>query len=195
MSILFWTYLGLIVYTYLVYPFLVILVSRFFPDKDPEDSDELPRVTMVISAYNEEEVLEEKIANCRGLTYPDDKIRCLIGSDGSSDQTNQILERIDFPQFQDRIYSEREGKSAVLNKLVREVKDEMRRNFSMGKHKLYEFALERDVAKLYLISRLQDPSLAKFMVPISPAELIEMVRTEPEVVILHHGNNALPVLP
>lgn len=125
MSILFWTYLGLIVYTYLVYPFLVILVSRFFPDKDPEDSDELPRVTMVISAYNEEEVLEEKIANCRGLTYPDDKIRFLIGSDGSSDQTNQILERIDFPQFQVRIYSEREGKSAVLNKLVREVKDEI----------------------------------------------------------------------
>ena len=78
---------------------------------------------------------------------------------------------------------------------LREVKDEMRRNFSMGKHKLYEFALERDVAKLYLISRLREPSLAKFIVPISPAELIEMVRAEPEVAVLHHGTNALPVLP
>ena len=125
MVYIFWTCLGLIAYTYLIYPFLVILVSRFLPEPPPDFRDEYLHVTMVIAAYNEEAVLLEKIANCQALEYPADRIRFLFGSDGSSDGTEQILGGIDHPQFEVRLFPEREGKSAVLNKLVQEVEDEI----------------------------------------------------------------------
>jgi len=124
-KILFFICLGLIAYTYLIYPFLVILVSRFVPKRNPDFWDEYPCVTMVIAAYNEEAVLAEKIANCLSLTYPADRIRFLFGSDGSSDRTNQILGAIGHPQIQVRLFPERAGKSAVLNRLVEEVEDEI----------------------------------------------------------------------
>lgn len=125
MDFLFWICLGLIAYTYFIYPFLVILIARFIPGKNAVNGIKFPPVTMVIPAYNEEGVLLEKIANCQTLIYPDDKIKFLFGSDGSTDQTNQILGAIDHPQFQVRLFSERNGKSTVLNKLVQEIEDEI----------------------------------------------------------------------
>lgn len=119
----FWISLGLIVYTYFVYPILVIQISRFFPKRTSDARAEYPYVTMVVPAYNEAEVLAEKIVNCQALAYPADRIQFLFGSDGSSDSTNQILEAIAHPQFQVRIFPDREGKSAVLNKLVAEAGD------------------------------------------------------------------------
>jgi biofilm PGA synthesis N-glycosyltransferase PgaC len=80
---------------------------------------------MVISAYNEEAVLEEKIKNCLEIDYSQDKIKFLFGSDGSTDRTNQILSTVNHPQIQFRIFPEREGKSSVLNKLITEISDEI----------------------------------------------------------------------
>jgi len=89
--------------------------------------------------------------------------------------------------------SEFEHWTAEVSDLA-EVKREMKRNFRMGRHKLYWFALEREVAELYLVSELRDPHLAKFITPLSLRELVALVEAEPEVAILHHGNNTVPRL-
>ena len=121
MQILFWTCLGLILYTYLIYPFLVNLLAALFQRKIPVVGIDFPPVSMVIPAYNEEEVLEEKINNCLSIDYPEERIKFLFGSDGSSDGTNQILQSLDHPRIRPFLFSDREGKSSVLNKLIPEV--------------------------------------------------------------------------
>ena len=125
MKALFWLCLGLIAYTYLIYPGLNFLLARVFPRPIKEKSDITPPVVMLIPAYNEEEVLEEKIKNCLALDYPRDQIRFLFGSDGSTDGTNQILIKQDHPQIQHEIFPIRQGKSTVLNKLVKMVNEEI----------------------------------------------------------------------
>ena len=79
--------------------------------------DELPKVSVVFSAYNEEAVLEAKIDNCLALDWPRGRIEVLVGSDGSSDLTAEILEarKEDVRGF---VFAENRGKAAVLNDLV-----------------------------------------------------------------------------
>jgi hypothetical protein len=121
MKFIFWLCLSLIAYTYLIYPGLIFILARLFPKQPVLAQNDYPSLTMVISAYNEEQVLERKIKNCLAIDYPRDKISFVFGSDGSTDSTNQILETIDNPQIRSRIFSEREGKSSVLNKLIPEI--------------------------------------------------------------------------
>lgn len=82
----------------------------------PPDA-ELPKVSVVFSAYNEEAVLEEKIANCLALDWPRDRIEVLVGSDGSSDRTAEIL-RAHGDEVRGFVFAENRGKAAVLNDLV-----------------------------------------------------------------------------
>jgi len=125
MAFFFWTCLGLIIYTYLIYPFLIITLARLFPRKSDFNENEFPQVVMVISAYNEEAVLEEKIKNCLAIDYPQERIQFIFGSDGSTDGTNQILSNVDHSNIQVKLFPEREGKSSVLNKLVQGIGEEI----------------------------------------------------------------------
>jgi len=125
MKILFWLSLLLIAYTYLIYPGLIFLLARLFPRPTKEKSDFTPPVVMLVAAYNEEDVLAEKIENCLALNYPREKIQFLFGSDGSDDATNQILSSQTDPQIQSELFPTREGKSSVLNKLVSMVNEEI----------------------------------------------------------------------
>lgn len=124
---IFWCCLGATAYTYLVYPLLLGGAAwlcrrpserRSQAGGEPAANDCCPTVTMVISAYNEQEVLPEKIANCLALEYPPDKLRFLIGSDGSTDATGQILAAIDDPRFVTVCQRQRAGKVRMLNRLL-----------------------------------------------------------------------------
>ena len=53
--------------------------------------DALPPLTLFIAAYNEEDVVDEKMRNCLELDYPADKLRILWVTDGSNDHTNERL--------------------------------------------------------------------------------------------------------
>jgi cellulose synthase/poly-beta-1,6-N-acetylglucosamine synthase-like glycosyltransferase len=117
--------LGLIAYTYLIYPALVIAWEKLTADLGEPEVKTYPSVSMVISAWNEEEVLEEKIQNCLALEYPAQKVEFLIGSDASTDRTNEILKSLADERFRIRIFSQRRGKSAVLNRLVPQAEGEL----------------------------------------------------------------------
>ena len=98
LKILFWVCLLIVVYTYIGYGillYIIIRVKRLFcgkPQKTvlPAD-DELPTMTLMICAYNEEDVVAEKMENTLALDYPKDKFRIMWVTDGSNDRTNELL--------------------------------------------------------------------------------------------------------
>ena len=118
LKILFWITLSLILYTYFIYPLLLMLLSSLLPKGRTHQKGPLGLVSLVVSAYNEEEIIERKIMNCLELDYPKEKLEILIGSDGSTDKTDEIIKR--YSQEGVRLYrfNQRQGKVNVLNKLI-----------------------------------------------------------------------------
>ena len=119
LEIIFWAAIGLIVYAHLGYPVLLWALSRAFGEGAPptEDAGELPRVTLVIPAYDEEEVIERKVANARELDYPAGLLEIVVASDGSSDRTAELAREAGA----DRVLElPRGGKVAALNLAVKE---------------------------------------------------------------------------
>ncbi len=95
MIIIFWISIFLVVYTFVGYGFLLFLlvkIKRFFSQPYVFKTDEpLPTVTILVAAYNEEDIIEEKIANTLSLNYPKDKIQVIFITDGSSDATSDRI--------------------------------------------------------------------------------------------------------
>ncbi len=117
-EILFWFSFALVLYIYAGYYALIWLISRFYPEPLYEEVIDYPPVSVVFSAYNEEKVLKKRVKNCLALDYPEDKLEILIGSDGSTDKTNSILESIHDSRVTIFLFHERHGKNWVLNQLV-----------------------------------------------------------------------------
>ena len=127
LKVLFWICLFIVFYTYLGYGILLWLIIRIkrlvkgrpTPTPMPTD-DELPTMTLMICAYNEQDVVAEKMQNTRALDYPKDKFRVMWVTDGSNDRTNELLAA--YPEV-DIVYSpERRGKTAALKHGLREIK-------------------------------------------------------------------------
>jgi cellulose synthase/poly-beta-1,6-N-acetylglucosamine synthase-like glycosyltransferase len=89
LALAFWICAGLIVYTHLGYPLVLrALVSlRRRPTLRPGAWDERPRVSLIVAAYDEEEVIAAKIANALALNYPRERLELIVASDGSADAT------------------------------------------------------------------------------------------------------------
>lgn len=127
LKILFWTTLFIVFYTYIGYGillYIIIRLKRLFrgePVKSPMPADDaLPTMTLMICAYNEEDVVAEKMENTLALDYPKDKFRIMWVTDGSNDHTNELLAA--YPEV-DIVYSpERRGKTAALKHGLRELK-------------------------------------------------------------------------
>jgi len=119
MEILFWLCLLIVFYTYLGYGLLlyaVILVKRLVSGKPqtpqlPDDS-QLPLMTLMICAYNEEEVIKEKMENIRQIDYPADKLCVMWVTDGSNDRSNELLSQ--YPEVKLVFSPERKGKAAAM---------------------------------------------------------------------------------
>ena len=116
---IFWLSLGTILYTYVIYPLeLILLVKAKRSNRRSVESADLPSVTVVVSVFNEEKVLEDRIRNLGMIDYPEEKITFLFGSDGSNDRTNEILQRCKSRNFCAKVFEERRGKNEVLNELI-----------------------------------------------------------------------------
>src|SRR5436305_4186476 len=85
---IFWASAALIVYTHLGYPLLLrLLVALRRPRKPAVEAGDLPRVSLIVAAYDEEEVIEAKVANALALDYPRELLELIVASDGSYDAT------------------------------------------------------------------------------------------------------------
>ena len=117
----FWVALLAILYAYVGYPaflWLVSRVGRFDESSCAGESGHLPSVTLIISAYNEEKVIREKIENTLSLDYPRELLEIVIISDGSSDRTCEIVLEFANKSIVLRHYEGRIGKTACLNRAL-----------------------------------------------------------------------------
>lgn len=119
-KLLFWICLFLVFYTYIGYGillYILLLLKRAFGKKHAvqvlrDDESLLPNVTLMICAFNEEEVVHEKMQNIRQIDYPRDKFCIMWVTDGSTDNTNELLKGYDDVTL---VYSpERRGKAAAM---------------------------------------------------------------------------------
>ena len=92
LTILFWILIGTAVYAYAVYPLLIAAIARLkHLEPQPSLPEPLPHVTLFVTAFNEEQFVEDKIANSHALNYPADRLHLVWVTDGSNDKTNQLL--------------------------------------------------------------------------------------------------------
>ncbi len=131
-KILFWASITAIIYTYLGYPVVLFLLSsisqvirdlRFILTRADRrrtlgKADGWPAVTLIIAAYNEEDIIDAKIKNSLELDYPRDKLEIIVASDGSTDATNDIAASHSEHGVKLVNYTDRRGKASVVNRTV-----------------------------------------------------------------------------
>jgi biofilm PGA synthesis N-glycosyltransferase PgaC len=123
---LFWASLGVVAYSYLGYPLLLFLLDKFRRrDRHTIDDTCMPPVCLVVSAFNEEKVIQKKIENSLALDYPSGSLTVLVASDGSNDATVSIAQQYAASGVTVLHRAARSGKSAVLNDVIRGIGDEI----------------------------------------------------------------------
>lgn len=128
LQLIFFIILGVILNAFLIYPLImniIALCKKRSAKAAPQN--QLPNITILFAAYNEEKVIEERIENIASLNYDFDKIQVIAGSDLSNDDTNKILERLEnkYTWLQLFISSKRMGKAGILNSIVPKSKGEI----------------------------------------------------------------------
>ena len=135
----FWACLLLIGQTYFFYPvvlFILYSLSQIRRDfrylagrRNRRTSrlppSQLPTVTVIIPAFDEQACLPRKIVNLRQIKYPPEKLEIIIVSDGSTDRTNEILGSVVEPGMRAILLPNRKGKANALNVAVSQAQHEI----------------------------------------------------------------------
>lgn len=129
-QLVFWIAALLILHTYFLYPLILVVwdsgaqllknvryMTRGLERRRGLEPRELPTVSLVTAAYNEASCIGEKITNSLALDYPADRFELLIGSDGSTDGTHEIVRECRDPRVRLSVAA-RAGKTTVLNRCV-----------------------------------------------------------------------------
>ena len=119
----------LLFHSYVLYPLILNLLARskkqnflIYPSED-----ELPIISILLAAYNEEKVIQKKIETTFNTQYPGHKIELLIGSDKSTDNTNSIIEQYALKDIRIKFttFSSRQGKGNILNNISKQAKGQI----------------------------------------------------------------------
>jgi len=124
---IFWLTVFLLIHAYLIYPSTLRIFGWFKRKPILNNSNYHPSISILISAYNEEKVIAERVENIKNLTYDINRVELIIGSDCSSDKTNEILKIIshEYSWIKTKFFNTRRGKAAVLNDLVQLTQNEI----------------------------------------------------------------------
>ncbi len=117
-------------HSYVVFPALVrIIASRKKPNGVvfSETDVNLPDVSVIISVFNEEAIIRQKIESVFNTTFPRENLQVIIGSDASTDGTNTILKELSAKYFNLKLhlFTDRGGKPNVINQLVQKASTEL----------------------------------------------------------------------
>lgn len=161
---LFWAAAGLIVFTHLGYPLVLALLVRLrratrrggeqappgpLPDGGTAAED-LPEVSLIIAAFDEEAVIAQKVRNALALDYPSQRLAVVVASDGSTDRTAELARGAGADLV---LELPRGGKIAAQNAAVERTRGEILA-FSDANSLWEPEALRR------LVSRFSDPRVA-----------------------------------
>lgn len=136
-EIVFWCAALLLLHTYFFYPVILMALDalhqavgnlRYIKNGDerrkPRATDVAPPVSLVVAAYNEEDCIAQKLKNSLALDYPRDRFEVLIGSDGSTDRTNELISACTDGRVR-LSAAPRAGKTTVLNRCVPSAKGDI----------------------------------------------------------------------
>jgi cellulose synthase/poly-beta-1,6-N-acetylglucosamine synthase-like glycosyltransferase len=119
-DILFLTLIAIIAYSYIGYGIVLYMMIKikglFTKQNHLYETSNLPEVTLLIAAYNEEEVIESKLINSTCLQYPSSKLKIVCITDGSTDSTNTII--TNYGNAKLLFEPERNGKTAAINRAM-----------------------------------------------------------------------------
>ncbi len=119
-KILIWLSIIFVFYSYIGYALLVwaYLAVRKKIRKEIENPNSYfePSVSLIVAAYNEEDVIKKKIENCLALNYPENKLKLVFVADGSTDNTAAIIKQ--YPRIELLCKKERLGKVAAINRAM-----------------------------------------------------------------------------
>jgi poly-beta-1,6-N-acetyl-D-glucosamine synthase len=114
----FWTSVAALAYTYAGYPAWLWLRSRFRA-RPVQAAEYTPSISIVMVVHNEAGVLEAKLQNLLSLDYPAGLVEVVVVSDGSTDATNDILQRyVQDSRVRVVVTAESRGKAAGLNEAI-----------------------------------------------------------------------------
>ena len=124
-KIVFWASVGLLVWTHVGYPLAAALAARIRRRRVASSAIE-PSVSVIVAAHNEADVIERRVRNLLELDYPADRIEVLVASDASTDETDEIVERLAAADPRVRLVRcPRGGKVAAQNRGVAESSGEV----------------------------------------------------------------------
>lgn len=118
LEIVFWISALVVFYTYAGYP-IYLYIRQVWRAQPVYKADDLKFVSIIIAVRNEEAYLERKIQLLERLNYPRSRCEIIVASDGSSDGTNEILEKNASELFHPVVLTEHRGKAAALNEAVK----------------------------------------------------------------------------
>jgi cellulose synthase/poly-beta-1,6-N-acetylglucosamine synthase-like glycosyltransferase len=118
MTIAFWIFVAIILYTYVGYTLLIPIIALFFQRKSIKRNIE-PKVTFLITAYNEEKYIAAKLEDTLSLDYPKEKLEVMVASDGSTDRTDEIVKGFADKGVVLKRVEGRVGKTATQNEVVK----------------------------------------------------------------------------
>ena len=126
-EIIFWFSMAMLAYIYVGYPCLIYVASQFFACR-VHKSDIVPSVSVLIAAFNEQDVIEATVENKLAQSYPSDKLEVVVVSDGSTDATDERVLHL-CNQYPDRVrlirQEPRAGKTSALNMGIMELHGEI----------------------------------------------------------------------
>ena len=124
----FWTSAAFVLYTYVGYPILLWVLRRLYQQPVRKSPGE-PSVSLLIAAYNEADVIADKLRNSLALDYPPDRLEIVVASDGSTDDTAAIVSALAEGERTGRIrllaFDANRGKINVLNDAVPHLRGEI----------------------------------------------------------------------
>lgn len=134
LNIVFIISLCLLIWSYIGYPLLLSVLARD-RSKDSHSGDKsyrLPRVSVLMSVYNEEKYLADKLETLISQDYQG-VLNIYVGSDASSDKTNEILQKYsqEYDHIRAYLYKERRGKPSVINDIHASINEA---NFESDNH-------------------------------------------------------------
>lgn len=123
-GLIFWFCVLFIGYVYAGYPLILALLARL-RRKPAEYSTITPQVSILIAAYNEQEVIAAKLENTLSLDYPKDCMQIVVAVDGSDDQTAEIVQTFEDRGVELSYDVRRRGKTAAINRAVPRLRHEI----------------------------------------------------------------------
>lgn len=132
LKITFWVCIGALAYNYFGYPVVMFILAALVQAKSDLSfflrrenrrrrlaAQYQPRVAVILSAFNEEAVIRQRVENLLGSDYPLDQLEILVGLDNPGDSTAEMLAQIRAPQLRVFHFAARRGKLAVLTDLAK----------------------------------------------------------------------------